>query len=249
MAKIIALHSFKGGTGRSNLTACLAALMARGGMRVGVIDSDTMSSCIQILVGKDVLKIERALQGLAGPLPIQQTAYNLTSYLGPGTQGRLFVIPKERIFAPLPVADVSSPSGAFQRAIHSFGLDVVLIDAPSGLNEQALLSVAMADILLVVMCLDRQDYLGTGVIVEIAHSLHVPRLLMIVNEVPAAYDPVQVRAQIEQTFRCEVGAVLPHSGEMRALGSAAVFSMRYPDHPITYALQQVAASIVSSSTV
>lgn len=245
MAKIIVLHSFKGGAGRSTLMACLAALLAQGGTRVGVIDSDTMSSCIQMLVGKDVMKIERALEGLAGPLPIQQIAYNLTSYLGAGTQGQLFVIPKERIFTLRPVADISPPSGAFQRAIKSLSLDVVLIDAPSGVNEQALLSVAMADVLLVVMRLDRQDYQGTGVIVEIARSLDVPRLLMIVNEVPAAFDQVQVRAQVEQAYRCEVGAVLPHSKEMMALGSAAVFSMRYPDHPITRTLQQVAALMLA----
>jgi MinD-like ATPase involved in chromosome partitioning or flagellar assembly len=244
VAKIIVLHSFKGGAGRSNLTACLAALMARGGVRVGVIDSDTMSSCIQILVGKDVMKIERALQGLAGPLPIQQIAYNLTSYLGAGTQGQLFIIPKERIFTLLPITDASVSASVFRRTIQSLSLDAVLIDAPSGLNEQALLSVGMADVLLVVMRPDSQDYQGTAVMIDIARSLEVPRVLMIVNEVPAAYDLAQVKAQIVQTYQCEVCSVLLHSNEMMALGSAAVFSLRYPDHPITHALQQVAVSML-----
>jgi septum site-determining protein MinD len=246
VAKIIVLHSFKGGAGRSNLTACLAALLARDGMRVGVIDSDTMSSCIQILVGKDTMKIERALEGLAGPLPIRQIAYNLTSYLGAGTRGQLFVIPKERIFTHTPITDAGLSADVFQQAIKSLGLEAVLIDTPSGLNEQALLSVAMADVLLVVMRLDQQDYYGTALMTDIAHSLDVPRLLMIVNEVPEAYDLAQIKAHIEETYRCEVGAVLPHSGEMMRLGSAAVFALRYPEHPITLALQQVTASMLAT---
>ncbi len=246
MAKIIVLHSFKSGTGRSNLTACLAALLARSGVRVGVIDSDTMSSCIQIMVGKDMLKIERALQSLAGPLPIQQIAYNLTSYLGAGTQGQLFVIPKERIFTRSPITEASVSYGNFQQAINSLNLEAVLIDAPSGFNEQALLSIAMADVLLVVMRLDKQNYQGTGVMIDIARWLNVPRLLMIVNEVPAIFDPAQVKAQIEQTYRCEVGAVLPRSDQMVELGSAAVFSLRYPEHPITHAIQQMAASMLAA---
>ena len=35
MAKIIAIHSFRGGTGKSNITANLAALVALAGHRVG----------------------------------------------------------------------------------------------------------------------------------------------------------------------------------------------------------------------
>ena len=40
MATIISVHSFRGGTGKSNTTANLAVVYARRGMRVGVIDTD-----------------------------------------------------------------------------------------------------------------------------------------------------------------------------------------------------------------
>jgi hypothetical protein len=39
--------------------------------------------------------------------------------------------------------------------------------------------------------------------------------------------------------------VLPHSDEMMALASAGIFALRYPDHPITVALKQVAAQLVA----
>src|SRR5262245_53203 len=51
MAKIIAIHSFRGGTGKSNTTANIAALLAADGRRVGVIDTDIQSPGIHVLFG------------------------------------------------------------------------------------------------------------------------------------------------------------------------------------------------------
>lgn len=224
---------------------CIAALLAKSGTRVGIVDSDTTSSCIQILVGDDIPKIERVLHSLTGPLPIRQVAYNLTSYLGPRTQGQLFVIPKERIFGDPHTTDVDMVYNHFQRAIKSLNLEVVLIDAPSGFNPEALLSIAISDALVILMHLDKQDYQGTGTLVDTARWLDVPRILMVVNDVSPSFSSDDVKVKVEQTFGCEVCAVLPHSQQMILLGSVAVFPLRYPDHPITHQLQQIAASILS----
>lgn len=51
MAKIISIHSFRGGTGKSNITANIAALLATEGQRVGVIDTDIQSPGIHALFG------------------------------------------------------------------------------------------------------------------------------------------------------------------------------------------------------
>jgi MinD-like ATPase involved in chromosome partitioning or flagellar assembly len=40
MPQIISIHSYRGGTGKSNITANLAALLAANGRRVGVVDTD-----------------------------------------------------------------------------------------------------------------------------------------------------------------------------------------------------------------
>ena len=40
MAKIVSIHSFRGGTGKSNVTANVSAQFAKKGYRVGVIDTD-----------------------------------------------------------------------------------------------------------------------------------------------------------------------------------------------------------------
>jgi MinD-like ATPase involved in chromosome partitioning or flagellar assembly len=53
MPEIISIHSFRGGTGKSNTAANLAAMLAQQGKRVCVIDTDIQSPGIHILFGLD----------------------------------------------------------------------------------------------------------------------------------------------------------------------------------------------------
>jgi septum site-determining protein MinD len=51
VAVIVSVHSFRGGTGKSDTTANVAALLAGSGKRVGVIDADIQSPGIHVLFG------------------------------------------------------------------------------------------------------------------------------------------------------------------------------------------------------
>ncbi len=51
MAKIVSIHSYRGGTGKSNLTANLAVCLASSGKRVAVVDTDIQSPGIHMLFG------------------------------------------------------------------------------------------------------------------------------------------------------------------------------------------------------
>jgi hypothetical protein len=48
---------------------------------------------------------------------------------------------------------------------------------------------------------------------------------------------------VQETYDCQVGAILPHSDEMMALASTGIFALKYPDHEITNQLEKVIAKI------
>ena len=129
--------------------------------------------------------------------------------------------------------------------ITATGMDVLMVDTHAGLNEETLLSIALSDALAIILRTDRQDYQGTGIMVDVARKLDVPCIVLIVNEVPSVFDWAEVKSRVEQTYGCEVAAVLPYSDEMMALASAGIFALRYPDHPLTATLRQVAARLVA----
>jgi MinD-like ATPase involved in chromosome partitioning or flagellar assembly len=83
------------------------------------------------------------------------------------------------------------------------------------------------------------------VTVEVARKLEVPKLLLVVNKIPALFDTSDVRKRVEAAYDAQVAAALPHSDEMMALGSNGIFVLRYPDHPITTALRQLARTLVA----
>jgi MinD-like ATPase involved in chromosome partitioning or flagellar assembly len=243
MARVISVHSFRGGTGKSNITASLAALMASQGQRVGAIDADIQSPGIHVLFGMDDALMPHSLNHyLWGKCDIQQAAYDVTDNLGAQIAGRIFLIPSSTKAGEITRIlregyDVGLLNDGLKRLVDDLDLDVLMIDTHPGLNEETLLSMAICDTLAIVLRPDQQDYQGTSVTVEVARRLGAPRMLLIVNKVPPVFDPDSVKTRVEQTYGCDVAAVLPHSDELMVLASAGVFALRYPDHPVTTTLK------------
>jgi len=249
MATIISIHSFRGGTGKSNATANIAALLAAAGRRVGVVDTDIQSPGVHVLFGLDEDYLGYTLNDyLWGACPITQAAYDVTARLDGDSAGQLFLIPSSIKAGAIARVlregyDVELLNDGFHSLISELSLDVLLIDTHPGLNEETLLSIAISDALAIILRPDQQDYQGTSVTVEVARRLEVPRMVLLVNKVPAAFDAEAVKARVEVAYRCAVAAVLPHSDELMALASAGIFALRYPDHPVTTALTQVAMTL------
>jgi MinD-like ATPase involved in chromosome partitioning or flagellar assembly len=251
MSKIISVHSFRGGTGKSNTTANVATLLAADGKRVGIIDTDISSPGIHVLFGLQEDDIRVSLNDyLWGKCQIEQAAQEVTSRLSSPIKGRLFLVPSS--MKPGDIArvlregyDVGLLSDGYQRLIEELTLDVLMIDTHPGLNEETLLSIAISDALVIIMRPDSQDYQGTAVTVEVARKLDVQRMLLVVNKVPISFNFAEVKARVEKTYDCEVAGVLPHSDEMMTLASSGIFVLRYPDHPVTAVLRQVAARVMA----
>jgi MinD-like ATPase involved in chromosome partitioning or flagellar assembly len=249
MSRIIAIHSFRGGTGKSNTTANVATLLAAGGRRIGVVDTDIQSPGIHVLFGVDQATLSHSLNDyLWGRCRIEQAAHDVTP--SANLQGRVFLIPSS--IKPADIArvmhdgyDVGLLNEGFRELIKGLALDALLIDTHPGLNEETLLSIAMSNALAIIMRPDQQDYEGTSVTVSVARKLRVPRMVLVVNKTPQVFDFGEVENHVEQTYGCEVAAVLPHADEMMILSSAGIFALRYPDHAVTGLYRQVATRLMA----
>ncbi len=245
MSKIVSVHSFRGGTGKSNTTANLASLLAMEGFRVGVVDTDINSPGIHVLFNFDEAEMVHSLNDyLWGRCSIKETAHDVSGRLGAEIKGQIFLIPASIKASEIARIlregyDVGLLNDGFRDLVKEMKLDFLMIDTHPGLNEETLLSIAISDALIIIMRPDQQDYQGTAVTVDVARKLDVPRMLMLVNKVPAVLDFDDVRERVEQTYNAKVAAVLPHSDEMMVLASSGIFSLKYPDHPISKALMGI----------
>jgi len=249
LAKVISVHSFRGGTGKSNTTANLAAVLAAQGQRVGVVDTDIQSPGIHIVFGLAGEAITTSLNDyLWHGRAIQDIALDVTPNHGAGISGKIFLVPSSTKPGEITRVlregyDAQMLTTGFRRLVDELALDTLMIDTHPGLNEETLLSLIISDALVIVLRPDQQDYEGTGITVEVARQLNVPRIVLIVNKTPSLLDPEAVKDKVEQAYGCEVAAVLPHSEEMMMLASTGIFAMRYPDHPMTRLYKQIAAKL------
>lgn len=252
MGKIVSIHSFRGGTGKSNITANLAAQAALKGYRVGIVDTDIQSPGIHVLFGLNEGNMGHTLNDfLHGKCGIEDVAFPVGEHITeePGCKllaGKaLWLIPSSinsREIADVLKRgyDVNMLNKGLKNLRKGLNLDYLFIDTHPGLNEETLLSIALSDVLLIVLRPDQQDFQGTAVTVDIARGLDVPNLLLVVNKALKRYDPDQIKEAVEKRFGGSVAGVMVLTEDMADLQSRDIFSLRYPNHRWSRSLKEVA---------
>ena len=151
----------------------------------------------------------------------------------PQCGGKLFLVPSSintgeitRIFHD--GYDVGLLSKGFHALGRKLGLDAVLVDTHPGVNEETLLSMAISDVLVIVLRPDQQDYQGTMVAVEVARKLGVPSLKLMVNKAPGRWMQRRCGRRSRDLWLpgCGRAAAL---GRHDAAGERRPVYRRYPD--------------------
>ncbi len=248
MTKIISTHSFRGGTGKSNVTANIAATLANMGHRVGVVDTDIQSPGIHIIFNLSDGRIKYTLNDfLWGNCSIEEAAYPV--YDSPDG-GAVFLVPSS--IDPNDIArilrekyDASDMHNAFRDLIPALSLDYLLIDTHPGLNEETLLSIAISDSLVIILRPDQQDFQGTSVTVDVARRLRVPEIKLVVNKVPPEYDLADIRRKVEDAYQCEVSTLLPLSFDVAQNASSDIYCVKFPNAAFSAGIQVIAKGLTA----
>lgn len=255
MCEIISVHSFRGGTGKSNLTANLAATMALGGKKVGIVDTDIQSPGIHVIFGLDEDAISYSLNDyLWGNCRIEETAYDVSSVLKQQDNGGLYLIPSSikagQIARILREGyDVARLNDGLNDLIRVLKLDYLLIDTHPGLNEETLLSIAISDRLVVILRPDRQDFQGTAVTLEVARKLDMSNITLVVNKALASSDLEALRENIETTYKATVAGIIPLSEEIAQMGSRDIFCLYHPQHVLSQTVSNISTQMIKQRSM
>jgi septum site-determining protein MinD len=244
MTKIVSIHSYRGGTGKSNLTANLAAITALLGRRVALVDTDIQSPGVNVLFGLGNKQIQKTLNDyLWGRCEIEEATYDVSSVFQ--RKGNYFyLIPSsmksEDIAKVLSEGyDVELLQEGIYEISDRLNLDYLFIDTHPGLNEETLLSIGISDSLIIILRPDQQDYLGTAVVIEVAENLEVPQMVLVANKVLPDLDFNALQQNIEETYNKTVVGILPLSTEMLRLGSQGLFCLHYPNSELTSEFKKI----------
>jgi MinD-like ATPase involved in chromosome partitioning or flagellar assembly len=253
--KIISVHSFRGGTGKSNLAANLSCGVAARGKRVAVIDTDIQSPGIHVLFRQAPSGFKFALNDfLQGRCAIEDTAVDVTHTLDyskapVAEDAKVLLIPSSiRVGEIAQILnegyDVGRLNDGIQEVIQRLELDYLFIDTHPGVNEETLLSIAISDNLLIVLRPDQQDFQGTSVTVELARQLEVSNMHLVLNKMLTVMNAKAFKERAESIFKTPVAQVLPLSEELIQLGSDGVFSLMEPEHPYSKGIEALVDLVI-----
>ncbi len=206
MTKVIAIHSFKGGTGKTTLTANLASTLALE-HRVGVMDLDLSGPGLHVIFGLRKGDIKATLTDIfLGDASPNEVIVDLSPKFGLKKGGLYFCPASNKVEDMLRLLKSGLEVSVFQDILQKVGescnLDYIIVDTHPGVENDTVLAMGCCDALVLVSRVDQQDLFGTAVMVLLAETFEKPTYLAL-NMVPPGVkikDAVKVGKELAQLF-------------------------------------------------
>jgi MinD-like ATPase involved in chromosome partitioning or flagellar assembly len=251
MGKIVSIHSYRGGTGKSNITANIAACALDMGKKVAVLDTDLQSPGIHVIFGYDQSRIKLTLVDfLYGKCTIAETAYDVTDNINPDSGGKCYLVPASMTTRAISRIldegyDVNRLNTHFDELISELDLDYLFIDTHPGLNKETMLTTAISDILVMLIRPDQQDYYGSAILSEVANKLEIPKVFIVANKVFSTINYDQLSKRLKDAFGYDVIGVIPLSEDIAKMESRDLFTKKNPHHEISHTFRDITNRILS----
>ena len=189
---IVAVHSYKGGTGKTLLSANLATLFAAQGRKTCLLDMDFCAPSLHSLFKTDQPKywLNDYMNGACEPDKILQNCYS---------EG----LKKEKLFVGLAnpsieaIREMSAKGRKWEMQalfrlfslrdslFNGLGFDYLILDTSPGLRYSSINAVVTADVALVVTTLDESDMDGTRQMLQDLYDHFENKTLVVLNKVPS----------------------------------------------------------------
>ncbi|MFX0050515.1 MAG: MinD/ParA family protein [Candidatus Hermodarchaeota archaeon] len=264
--KIIAFHSYKGGTGKTHLSANLATVLARKGYKTVILDLDFRGPNLQTLCGIDAgvtindLLFDPDLTG-QDILVSFEKEYKIPLYAA-------FASTDFRKMGEIVRADKKQRQRSLKRILRlrdelsESGFDYTIIDTSPGVQMESIDGLVISDATCLVLKADDFDISGTKSMVTQLYSLLDSKNYVILNRVVAETCPpehgvwnetdLQMVGKLEQAIKDEmrmsVLTSIPCFCEVAREGSRNIFSLKHPDHPFSNHIEHLAEKILEGLT-
>jgi septum site-determining protein MinD len=256
VGKIIAVHSYKGGTGKTLLSVNLAAAFARRGKKVCLFDLDFRAPSLATL-----LKVEKADHWLNdylnGTCEIDKVLMDLTDRIHNG--GKLLVglaNPSTEAIRDMSAKDRKWEMRALGRLlalrnslVDGKGIDYLIFDTSPGLQYSSINAIVSSDLVIVATTFDRSDVDGTKRMLKELYELFEKKTEIILNKVLEA--PIRsgkdFQAKVKDIYQVPLLGIVPCFCDILKAEGNTIFAEEKPDHPFTRILDEMANTIEKSA--
>jgi chromosome partitioning protein len=267
--KTIALHSYKGGTGKTTLISNLAAYYAMSGLKVCLLDFDLYAPSLSMYFRKqpsvcinDLLKGETETEGKTD---ISRILVDVSAELG--VKGKLYLgfsSPRKEDISEIEMkheqkwqlAAIRRVLSARNQLFDDYDIDYLFLDTSPGMRYWSINTLAVADYLLLVMKNSDMDIEGTKkMTTDIYDALAKfgSKYFIILNKVAGAQSIADMHHSAEEDYEIdiekEIGTKvigkIPCFCDIQFSKHEFLFAIKKPDHPFSKKLAVLAEKIKS----
>ncbi|MEA2090281.1 MAG: AAA family ATPase [Thermoproteota archaeon] len=255
MKNIIAVHSYKGGTGKTLMCINLAAIYVKRGRKICVLDLDFRAPSIQAVFKTDgneywlndylngVCEIDKVLMDLT--YKCGGDGKLLVGLANPATEAIRDISAKDRKWEMRALGRLLSLKNSL---LTDKDFDYVIFDTSPGLQYSSINAIVSADAVVVVSTLDRSDVEGTKRMIHELYDLFDKKTEILLNKVVMESLSVQkeretLLKQYERMHNLPVLDVIPCFCDVSRAAGTYIFAKEKPEHPFTKILEETATKI------
>jgi MinD-like ATPase involved in chromosome partitioning or flagellar assembly len=253
MGKIIAVHSYKGGTGKTLLSVNLAAALAKRGKRVCLLDLDFRAPSLFA-----IFKVETAdcwlNNYLNGTCDINKVLVDLSGriqsndkfYVGladPATEAIRDMSAKDRKWEMRALGRLLSLRNTL---LNDKEFDYIIFDTSPGLQYSSINAIVAADFVVVATTADRSDVDGTQRMLRELYNLFEKKTGLVLNKVldsASKSKKDEMHTKIKSIYQVPLLGLVPCFCEILRAEGNLIFVQDKPDHPFTKILDEMARKI------
>jgi MinD-like ATPase involved in chromosome partitioning or flagellar assembly len=258
LGKIMAVHSYKGGTGKTLVSINLAATFARHGKKVCLMDLDFRAPSLATFFG--FAKVECWLNDyLNGTCKIDKVLLDLSDRIN--GEGRLFVglaNPSTEAIRDMSAKDRKWEMRALGRLLalrnsllDDGGFDYLIFDTSPGLQYSSINAVVSADLVIVATTFDKSDVEGTKRMLRELYDLFEKKTDIVVNkvlhDVSSKSGKTDLQNKIKEMYQVPVISIIPCFCDVARAEGTFIFAQEKPEHPFAKIVNEMADKIENNS--
>jgi len=253
MKKIIAVHSYKGGTGKTSLSVNLAASLAKRGNKVAILDLDFRApSLFSILKMENstvwlndylngASNINKILKDTNGKIPSSGKLF--AGLANPSTEAIRDMSAKDRKWEMRALGRLLSLRNSL---LKEEDFDYIIFDTSPGLQYSSINAIVAADLVVVATTGDRSDVNGTSRMLRELYNLFEKKTGVVINKVLDAdldSKKEELNKRAKDVYQVPLLGLVPCFCEVLRAQGNLIFVQDRPDHPFTKILDEIATRI------
>ena len=250
MPKSIVIHSYKGGTGKTSISANIAALFAKSGNNVCLLDYDFRAPSMQVLFKPDIhntlndfleekCEINDAIIDVSSKYQLKGQLY--VGFADANTESMKEMMTKDRKWEMKALHRTLSGKN---KLYDELGIDYLIFDTSPGVSYSSINALVSSDFIILVSKMDDFDMAGTKEMINGIYSSLGRKTGLLLNRIPTEQFPLgagqkELENHMGKKFNLPFLGIIPCYCDVQVNGGKYLFVVEQPKHPFCQALSEV----------